>query len=128
VLLSAPLLRGCDLGAVDPGLAAMIGNAEIIAIHQDRLGRQAGRVIVRGSVEIWRKDLADGSSATGVFNRADVQLVAGIDWAELGLGIPALIRDVWEHRDVDVNAGWQASLAPHGSALLLASPVAPVDA
>ncbi len=128
VLLSGPLLLGCDLGSVDPWLAAMIGNPEILAIHQDRLGRQARRVHARGSIEIWRKDLADGSSAIGIFNRGDVQLVAGTDWAELGLGIPARIRDLWEHCNVDVHAGWQAALPPHGSALLLASPVAPVHA
>jgi alpha-galactosidase len=125
VLLSGPLLLGCDLGALDPWLAAMVGNAEIVAVHQDRLGRQAHRVHARGPLEIWRKDLADGSSAVGIFNRGEVHLVAGIDWRDIGLGAPAFIRDLWERRDVNLDVGWQASLPPHGSALLLVSPPSP---
>jgi alpha-galactosidase len=122
VLLSAPLLLSCNLDAVDEGLLAMIRNQDVLAVHWDRLGRQAGRVATRGSVEIWRKVLADGSSAIGVFNRGDSQEAAGFEWAELGLAGPVSVRDLWQQRDLAERLGWQGTIAAHASTMLLVSP------
>lgn len=122
VLLSAPLLLGCDLTALDPGEAALIANPEVLAVHQDPLGFQAHRVRVDGSVETWRKDLADGSIAVGAFNRSDAPIVAGLAWSEIGLGAPAVVRDLWTRRDLDAPIGWQAVLPPHASTMLVVWP------
>ena len=118
VLLGAPLLLGCDCQPLDPGEAALMANPEVLAVHQDPLGRQARRVRVEGSLETWHKDLADGSSAVGIFNRGDAPIAAGLSWSEIGLRMPVAVRDMWTRRDLDAPMGWGATLPAHGSTLL----------
>jgi hypothetical protein len=59
-LLSAPLLIGCDLARLDPFTLNLLTNDEVLALDQDRLGRQATPRIKEGDVQVWLKDLADG--------------------------------------------------------------------
>jgi alpha-galactosidase len=122
VMLAAPLLLGCDLTTLDAETLAMLRNEEVLTVHQDPLGLQARRVLVRGPVEIWRKDLADGSTVIGVFDRGDATTV-GFEWQELGLE-PALVRDLWAGSDVDTPVGWEARLPSHGSVLMRVWPIA----
>jgi alpha-galactosidase len=42
--LKAPLLIGCDLNKMTPQTLNILGNEEIIAINQDKLGVQASRI------------------------------------------------------------------------------------
>jgi len=116
-ILAAPLLLGCDLTTLDAETLALLSNEEVLEVHQDLLGRQARRVFVRGFVEAWRKDLADGSSVIGIFARGEA-VTASVEWQELGLRTPAIVRDLWSRRDLDAPVGWEAALPTHGSALL----------
>jgi alpha-galactosidase len=128
VLLTAPLLLGGDLVALERRFAAIVGNPEVPAVHQDRLGRQATRVSVDGYVKTWRKDLSEGAVAVGVFNRGDTPVTTGIEWAELGLATPVVARDLWGRRELDATMGWQAVLPRHGCAMLLLAPRTPARA
>jgi alpha-galactosidase len=117
-MLAAPMLLGCDVAALDEETLGMLRNVEMIAVNQDVLGRQARRVLTRGSTEVWRKDLADGSVAVGVFARGEGGTF-GLEWREAGVGRPSGVRDVWTQRDLDIEDGLEVSLPRHGSALLL---------
>jgi alpha-galactosidase len=117
MLLAAPLLLGCDVSLLDPSTIELVGNAELLSVHQDPLGRQAERIRTEGPIEVWRKPLADGSSALGVFNRAGSAIEAAIEWGDLGV-TATTVRDLWAHGFVEAGAGWQAVIPPHGSALL----------
>jgi alpha-galactosidase len=121
VLLAAPLLLGCDVTELDDETVELLLNREVIAINQDPLGRQAQRIYNRGPFEIWRKDLAGGSTAIGVFARGDGGPM-GIDWGSLGVEQPHRVRDVWARRDLPAEPGLDVSLPRHGSALLRLSP------
>ena len=70
-LLSAPLLIGCDLERLDDFTLNLLTNDEVLAIDQDRLGRQATPVWRRADHQVWVKELADGGRAIGVFNLGD---------------------------------------------------------
>ena len=124
-LLAAPLLLGCDLTALDAATLELISNDEVLEVHQDPLGRQAEPVVLDGAVEVWRKPLADGSAAFGLFNRGTADLTAAVEWSELGLPKAAVMRDVWARRTLPADRGWQGVLAGHGSALLRVRPGPP---
>ena len=96
----------------------MLRNKELLAVHQDPLGRQARRVAADGLIETWRKELVDGSAAIGLFNRGPISDRAAIDWEGLGLSRPAVVRDVWSHRDIDMSEGWHGIVPAHGSIML----------
>ena len=94
-------------------------NKEVIAIDQDKLGKQGDRVYAEGSVEIWSRDLADGSKAVGIFNLADTKSHMSLDFQKLGLHSPVSARDLWLHKDLgNLNSGYTEELAPHSVVLI----------
>ncbi|HEY2016087.1 MAG TPA: glycoside hydrolase family 27 protein, partial [Bryobacteraceae bacterium] len=66
-ILAAPLLAGNDIRDMKPGIAEILMNKEVIAVDQDRLGKQGVRVAKEGNLEVWAKPLADGGHAVGLF-------------------------------------------------------------
>jgi hypothetical protein len=95
-LLAAPLLAGNDPSITTPEMLTILDNHEAIRIDQDPAGHQGDRVWAQGPVEIWARDLADGSKAVGLFNRN-----AGASWVRLDLSligwkVTGPVRDVWE--------------------------------
>lgn len=67
-MLASPLLLGCDLTKIDSFTMSLITNDDIIALNQDRLGKQAAFVYEREDIQVWSKPLADGSTAIGIIN------------------------------------------------------------
>jgi alpha-galactosidase len=118
-LLSAPLLLGNDIRSIAPETLAIVANAEVIAIDQDSLGRQARPVVRQADKEIWVKPLADGSLAVGLFNRSTASVQWSVPWSHLGLTAPpASVRDLWKHADLQpASDAIAAEIPAHGVAL-----------
>jgi len=88
-------------------------------VNQDPLGRPAGRISQNGSVEVWARDLADGSKAVGLFNRGRKASEVKVSWTELGLTGKHSVRDLWRQRDIgDSSDGYAAEVARHGVVLI----------
>jgi alpha-galactosidase len=118
-LLGAPLLAGNDLSTMKPETIAMLTNREVVAIDQDRLGKQADRVRAEGSQEIWARPLADGSKAVGIFNRFDWPQTIEVDFMELGFKGSVKARDIWATKDLGTLPSKYAVRVPgHGVVLL----------
>lgn len=100
-LLSAPLLIGCDLDRLDSFTLNLLGNDEVLALDQDALGKQAVRVATFGPVDVFMKELEDGSSALGFFNRdSAAQNVSFNKLSFLGFKTPLHVRDLWRQQDL----------------------------
>ena len=124
-LLAAPLLLGCDLTALDEFTLNLLTNDEVIAIDQDELGRPASRIHRDRNLEIWRRPLADGSMAVGLFNRGELTAPILATWAQLGLAGDQVVRDVWRQQDQGIfAASFSAEVPGHGVVLLRIEPVA----
>jgi len=123
-LLAAPLLLGCDLEQLDDFTLNLLTNDEVLAVNQDPLGRQARRLTVYGPREVWAKDLADGSTAVGLFNRADDgPRTVTVEWSDLGIRGPRRVRDLWRQRDLGVFDGeFRAPVLVHGVVLVRIGP------
>ena len=52
-LLSAPLLAGNDIRDMKPSIADILMNKEVVAIDQDKLGKQGVRVVCRACPDRW---------------------------------------------------------------------------
>jgi alpha-galactosidase len=121
-LLAAPLLAGNDLSTMKPETIALLTNREVIAIDQDRLGKQADRVRAEGTQEIWARPLADGSRAIGIFNRFDWPQTIEISFREFGYKGGVKARDIWAGKDLDGLTGqYKARVPSHGVVLLRVS-------
>jgi hypothetical protein len=118
-MLSAPLLLGCDLSKLDPFTLNLLTNDEVIAIDQDPLGKQARQVLVKDSVQVWVKDLDDGTKAVGIFNLKNDFRPVTLKWEEIGLNGKIRVRDVWQQKDLGVkDDAYTVTVAPHGVNLI----------
>ena len=121
-LLAAPLLAGNDLSTMKPETISLLTNREVIAIDQDRLGKQADRVRAEGTQEIWARPLADGSKAIGIFNRFDWPQTIEINFREFGYKGSVKARDIWAAKDLGGLTGqYKAYVPSHGVVLLRVS-------
>ncbi len=119
-LLSAPLLIGCDMDRLDPFTLGLLTNDDVLALDQDSLGKQAKRVAAVGAVDVFLKDLEDGSKALGFFNRGDkVQTFAFNKLSPVGIAGKQHVRDLWRQRDLpDATGKVEVTVRPHGVVLL----------
>jgi alpha-galactosidase len=123
-LLSAPLLIGCDMDRLDPFTLGLLSNDEVLAIDQDALGKPALHVGAVGAVDVFAKDLEDGSKALGFFNRASqAETVTYNKLARIGLAGKRRVRDLWRQKDLETASGTvKLSVPGHGVMLLKLSP------
>jgi alpha-galactosidase len=114
-MLAAPLLAGNDLRSMTKETLAILTNREVIAVDQDRLGKQGSRAWKSGDFEIWTRDLSGGAKAVAVFNRAKDEVNVTIKWADLGITKKKTVRDLWLHQNVAANGPEHAAtVAGHG--------------
>jgi alpha-galactosidase len=119
-LLAAPLLAGNDLRNMSPAVHDILTNKEVIAIDQDKEGKQGKRVLGSGDQEIWVRDLAGGAKAIGLFNRSEKDQEISFNWPDVGFkNKPNKLRDLWSHSDVTVKEPKFSSTVPaHGAVFL----------
>jgi hypothetical protein len=118
-LLSAPLLIGCDVTRLDAFTLNLLTNDEVLALDQDALGKQARPAVRTDSLQVWVKDLQDGSRAAGVFNLSSKTTRYTLDLNALGLRKQISVRDIWRHREMGkYQSRVPLTVASHGVVLL----------
>lgn len=114
-LLAANMLIGCDVSQIDDFTLGLLCNNEVNAINQDVLGRQAKREVHDGNIQIWKRPLADGSYAVGIFNLGGDNI--SVDFAryfgQLGINKLESVRDLWRQKDLD-TADTKYFIPTHG--------------
>jgi alpha-galactosidase len=123
--LAAPLIAGNDLRNMRPEIHDILTNKEVIAVDQDALGRQGERVAKHGDLEVWSKQLKDGSRAVVLLNRGASEQQISANWEDLGYpsAVSASVRDLWQHKDLGKFAGkFSASVASHGVVMVAVKP------
>ena len=124
-ILAAPLLAGNDLRSMTPEIREILTNKEVIAVDQDALGSEGRRVAKNGDLEVWAKQLKDGSRAVVLFNRGSAQKEIGVSWEELGYPdhFTAAVRDLWQHKDLGkFTAKFSAPVESHGVVMVTVRP------
>ncbi len=120
-LLSAPLLMGCDVIALDDFTKSLLTNDELIDINQDPLGKQATpRVYGKNGLEIWTKEIEDGSHekvySTGMSNNKKIKVKLENDWIQKRAQI---VRNIWKQKDEGIfDNSFSASVPAHGVKLI----------
>jgi alpha-galactosidase len=119
-ILAAPLLAGNDLRSMTPNIAAILMNRDVIAIDQDRAGKQGRRIDKSGDQEIWSKPLAGGAQAVALFNRASASAKVTLKWSDLGLkSAPAHAKDLWSHAELKLTGPEFTAEVPSHSVVLI---------
>jgi len=115
-MLAAPLLAGNDLPNMKPEVKEILLNKDVIAIDQDKLGKQGRRVYSEGEVDVWERDLAGGAKAIAVLNAGSDRVSTHpfhLSLSKLGLKGPVKGRDLWANTDVTLTDNMPIEIASH---------------
>ncbi len=118
-LLCSPLLLGCDLTQLDDFTMNLLTNDEVLEVNQDPLGQQASRVAQDGGLEVWAKEMEDGSTAVGLFNRDETPQTVVARWSDLDLTGRMRVRDLWRQKDIGVFGDQFGAEVPRHGVMLL---------
>jgi alpha-galactosidase len=118
-LLASPLLLGNDLTQMDDFELNLVTNDEVLAVHQDPLGKAADRVSRSGELEVWSRPLADGSLAVGLFNRDEMDMPVSVKWSELGISGKHTVRDLWRQKNIGSFDSEFSQMVPRHGALFV---------
>lgn len=123
-LMASPMVFGGDMTKLDPFTLSLLTNSEVIAVDQDVLGKQAIPVFRKGNIEIWAKDMEDGSKAVGLFNLGEQETEITSRWSKLGIHGRHTVRDLWRQENLGTFQNeFHASVGPHGAEFYLVKPV-----
>jgi alpha-galactosidase len=122
-LMAAPLHATCDLRKMDAVTREILTAPEIIAVNQDRLGRQAKRTVKDRDLEIWKKPLSGGQFALGLLNRGRETAEMKVKWSDIALARPWRVRDLWARTDLGVfRDSFTAKIASHETRMFRLAP------
>jgi alpha-galactosidase len=122
-MLCSPLLIGCDMTKLDEFTLNLLTNDEVLDVSQDPLGRQAARIAKTGPLEIWAKDLEDGSKAVGLFNRGEAATSITVKWSDLGVSGQQSVRDLWRQKNLGKFPDqFKTDVSRHGVVLVKVTP------
>ena len=124
-ILAAPLIAGNDLRSMEPSTREILTNKEVITVDQDPLGKEGRRVSKNGDLEVWSKELADGSRAAVLLNRGAAQEAIAVQWTDLGYPshLDVKVRDLWSHKDLGAfKEKFSAPVPSHGVVMIRVQP------
>ena len=118
-LVAAPRIFSGDITRLDDFTLSLLCNDEVIDVDQDPLGKPGRRVAIDGELEVWARDMEDGTKAVGLFNRGEEPTTVTAKWSDLGLKGKRIVRDLWRQQDLGKFEGEFKALVPrHGVALV----------
>jgi alpha-galactosidase len=129
-IMSAPLIIGSDPRGLPAEMVAALRNPEIVAVDQDPLVRQGVKIADTGvNAQVWSKVLAgSGKRAVALLNRNDAAQSITVNFADVALGGPVRVRDLWARTDVDADSAspgvqtftgsYTVAVPAHGVAML----------
>lgn len=124
-MMCAPLILGNDLRNISDDVLKIVKNPDLIAINQDALGVPAKRVI-KGTVDVLVKPLADGSVAVCVFNKGgkkkynlNLKKVLSDEYARCKKTENFVATNLWDKSETTTNGVLSVSVNKHDSAVFI---------
>jgi alpha-galactosidase len=125
-MLAAPLMAGNDLRTMADEVREILIAPEIVALDQDRGGRQGRRIRRDGDIDIWIRGLAaEGHYAIALLNRGTAAREVRIPLAEIGVEprTHLHVRDLWQRTDLgEARREIVAATTPHSATVLGIAP------
>jgi alpha-galactosidase len=112
-MMAAPLIATNNLKEMNEATKRILMNDEVIAVNQDKMGKQAIRKVNNDIWEIFIKPLDNNEVAIAILNKTETTQSTKIDFKDLGLMENYEIRDVWEHKTTGKGKSWKGSIQSH---------------
>ncbi|MER8095676.1 ricin-type beta-trefoil lectin domain protein [Streptomyces goshikiensis] len=122
-MMAAPFILSSDVSRLTPAGVAALGNADLIALDQDPMGRQGAVVSSNATFEVLVRPLANGDRAVAVLNRSGNARDISVPLADIGLDSCTVnAKDLWSGARTDVSASLTGKLAAHDTAVWRLTP------
>jgi hypothetical protein len=117
--LQGPPFLFNKVSGMDDFTMNLLCNNEVLAVNQDALCDKAELIYNKDSIQVWSKDLADGSQVVGIFNMDKRKRNPTIAMRTLGLSGTYTIRDLWRQEDIgEASDELKVSIYPQGVFLI----------
>ncbi len=115
-VMASPLIMGNDVRSASSATMTILKNANLIAINQDSLARQAVQVSNDGTRRVLAKPLANGDVAVALFNQGGSTTTISTTAAAVGKGGSSFtLRDAWTNGTSTSTGTISASVPAHGT-------------
>ncbi|HEX9337388.1 MAG TPA: glycoside hydrolase family 27 protein [Pseudonocardiaceae bacterium] len=117
--MAAPLLIGTKLASASSTTLAILGNADVIAVDQDGLGRQGTQISDRSGLRVLAKPLANGDVAVALFNETGSTATISTTAAAIGIAKASgyTLTNLWSKKVSTTINTISASVPSHGTVL-----------
>ncbi|WP_372670596.1 glycoside hydrolase family 27 protein [Amycolatopsis kentuckyensis] len=115
--MAAPLIAGADLRSASVATFSTYLNADVIAIDQDPLGKQATRISSSGGLDVLKKPLQNGDVAVVLFNENGTTKTVSTTAAAAGLPAASSYRltNLWSKEQTTSTGTISANVPSHGA-------------
>jgi alpha-galactosidase len=124
-MLAAPLMAGNDLRKMTPDVLSILTNKDVIAIDQDKLGKQAYLFMDHISKLIYVKELSGGCWAVCWHNSGDQAFTQRINWPHFTfLKGRFEVKDVWKNQVIGTTGkNFDVKIDSHDVLLVKLTPI-----
>ncbi|MFJ7218137.1 ricin-type beta-trefoil lectin domain protein [Amycolatopsis sp. NPDC098790] len=115
--MAAPLIAGADLRSASVATFSTYLNADVIAIDQDPLGKQATRIATGNGLDVLKKPLQNGDVAVVLFNENGTTKTVSTTTAAAGLPSASSYRltNLWSKEQTTSTGTISANVPSHGT-------------
>jgi alpha-galactosidase len=127
-MLAAPLIAGNDVRNMSAEVHGFLTNRDVIALDQDKLGKQATRLRADADSQLWIKQLSGGQWAVCLLNTSANGAHLKLAWRDLPFVGTRIyqVRDVWAAKDLgDTKTDFDGLVSSHDVALFRLAPLNP---
>lgn len=121
-LMAAPLMISCDVNQMNKATKSILTNKAIIAIDQDRLGKQAIRKVNIDNWQVFIKPLENNAYAVGILNSGSTARKYKVDLKDLGLEGKYQTSNVWTGETKKNQEKLSYNIEPHQTIVLTLNP------
>jgi alpha-galactosidase len=124
--MAAPMILSSDVSALSSSSVADLGNADVIAVDQDKLGHPGYVVSQNGTLDVLTRPLAGGDRAVTILNRSGSAVSASTTATAVGFaggaGCSYSVKDLWTGGTSSTTGSFGATVPAHGTAIFRVTP------
>jgi polygalacturonase len=116
-MMAAPLLIGSDVRTASAATLTILKNADVVAVDQDSLGKQATIVSSSGGLVVYSRQLSNGDRAVALLNETGATATVTTTASAIGLGGSSSysLKDLWSKSTRTTTGRISASVPSHGT-------------
>ena len=117
--MASPLLIGTKLTSASSTTLSILGNADVIAVDQDSLGKQGTQISDNGGLRVLAKPLANGDVAVALFNETGSTKTITTSASAVGARKSGshTLTNLWSKQTSTTTGSISAGVPSHGTVL-----------